>query len=188
MYKFLFAALLVGLSGETMAMKFGSNDFADNTMIPKKLSCEGEGLTPELHWSDVPKESKSLAIIVLDPDSARPPCGVTDHWVVFNIPVDTKGFPQGMKDLPAGTKVGNNVRNEKSYRAPCPPKDKHHYFYRLYALDTVLDLPEGATRAQFLEKVAGHVLAEEEFFGLYQKEKPDAPAAPAPAPAPADKK
>ena len=144
-------------------MKIESPSFANKQKIPKKHSCEGEDISPELVLSDIPKDVKSFALIVEDPDA---PGGVFDHWIAWNIPADTKKLPEGAK-VP---KQGMNGFGDKRYRGPCPPPGKaHRYFFKLYALDSAIDIPENSRKAALEEAMEGHIMGEAQLIGLYQR-------------------
>ena len=151
-------------------MKLTSSAFSEGQKIPSKYTCEGEGVSPPLEISHVPKEAKSLVLIVDDPDV---PAFVRkeqmyDHWVVFNIPPTTTAIPEDSQ--PEGI-PGRNTGGELSYFGPCPPDREHRYFFKLYALDTSLGLPEGATKKEVEAAMQGHILAKTELMGVYEKHK-----------------
>ena len=144
--------------------------FAHGGVIPAKYTCDGEDVSPELNWVGVPEQSRSLVLICDDPDA---PIGTWVHWVLFNIPADLTGLPEG---LPALERVldtavhGVNDFGRLGYGGPCPPRGPaHRYFFRLYALDTKLSLPPGASKKQVLAAAEGHILAEGELMGRYQR-------------------
>jgi len=140
--------------------------FKDNEMIPKKFTCDGENVSPELSWKNEPVGTKSFVIIVDDPDA---PVGTWVHWVLFNIPSDVHGLPEDFS--PENNKwytEGMNDFRKTNYGGPCPPSGTHRYFFKLYALDCVLDLHEGATKNQVLSKMSRHILGKAEIIGLYR--------------------
>lgn len=143
--------------------------FLPGQKIPKKYTCQGENINPALEISDAPQTAKSLALIMDDPDVPKnlKPDGVFDHWVVFNLPPDTKSIPENSN--PPGA-LGSNGRGEAKYTGPCPPDREHRYFFRLYALDTVLSLPEGSTKQEVLNAITGHILQQAELMGTYVKD------------------
>jgi Raf kinase inhibitor-like YbhB/YbcL family protein len=159
-------------SAAAMAMTLHSPAFQQNGRIPSKYTCEGEDASPLLAWEDVPNGAKSLVLIIDDPDAPDPkaPKMVWVHWVVYNIPPDTKGLPEnaGKAGLPQGALVGINDFKKTGYGGPCPPIGRHRYFHKLYALDITFDL-RGATKAQIERAMQGHVLANAELIGTYQK-------------------
>jgi hypothetical protein len=151
-----------------MTLQVTSPSFKHQASIPKKFTCEGEDTSPALMWSGLPPGTKSLALIVDDPDAPDPaaPKRTWVHWVVYNIPPDAKGIEEGR--LPAGARQGKNDWKRSAYGGPCPPIGRHRYFHKLYALDTVLEL-DGATKDQLLAAMEGHILAAGELVGTYQK-------------------
>jgi Raf kinase inhibitor-like YbhB/YbcL family protein len=155
-----------------MAMTLNSPAFQQNGHIPSKYTCEGEDISPPLAWEGVPTAAKSLVLIIDDPDAPDPkaPKMVWVHWVVYNLPPDTESLPEnaGKAGLPQGTSLGLNDFKKTGYGGPCPPIGRHRYFHKLYALDTTLDL-KGATKAQTERAMRGHVLANAELIGTYQK-------------------
>ena len=134
-----------------MAMTLTSLAFKQDGQIPSKYTCEGDDISPPLAWNEVPEGTKSLVLIVDDPDAPDPkaPKLVWVHWVVYNIPPDVKSLPENASKagLPQGTAVGLNDFKKTGYGGPCPPIGRHRYFHKLYALDTTLDLRQ-ATKSQ----------------------------------------
>jgi Raf kinase inhibitor-like YbhB/YbcL family protein len=139
--------------------------------IPAVHTCDGEDVSPPLSWSGVPPETKSLALIVDDPDAPDPaaPQRTWVHWVLYNIPADADGLPQGAKPLPPGAREGENDWKRSGYGGPCPPVGRHRYFFKLYALDTPLPDLGKPTKAQLEQAMRGHVLAQAELVGTYQR-------------------
>ena len=154
-----------------MALKISSSAFADGGAIPKKYTCEGDDLSPPLAFSGVPDGTQSLALIVDDPDAPDPaaPKMTYVHWVLFDLPPDTTEIIEGMVALPGGTKSGLNDWKSPGYGGPCPPIGRHRYFFKLYALDARLEGLSAATKADVLAAMQGHVLAEAQIVGTYQK-------------------
>ncbi|MBI4080451.1 MAG: YbhB/YbcL family Raf kinase inhibitor-like protein [Candidatus Levybacteria bacterium] len=152
-------------------MKINSSAFEHNSPIPAKYTCQGEDVNPPLQFTDVPKESKSLALIVDDPDAMpagmQAPSKTWVHWVVYNIPPSVTTV--GENSEPKGGTQADTDFGKDSYGGPCPPSGVHRYFFKLYALDTTLDLPEFADKAMLEEAMKGHVLEQAELMGLYQK-------------------
>ncbi len=150
-----------------MAMDLSSAAFEEGSEIPEKYTCEGADLSPPLSWSGVPEGTKSLALIVDDPDA---PAGTWVHWVIFNISPDLTGLAEGASGVGV---EGQNDFKKTSYGGPCPPAGSpHRYFFKLYALDTTLDLEEGITAKQLMETIRGqtdHTLGEAELMGTYQR-------------------
>ena len=152
-----------------MALQITSTAFSDGEMIPKRYTCDGPDISPDLSWTDVPGDTKSLALICDDPDA---PVGTWVHWVLFNIPTGEKGLPAEIAPetaLPNGAIHGINDFRKPGYGGPCPPGGTHRYFFKLYALDTVLSLGSGATKAQVVEAMQGHILAEAQLMGKYKR-------------------
>lgn len=147
-----------------------STSFGTNEGIPEKHTCEGKDVSPFLEWKDAPEGTKSFALIVDDPDA---PVGTWVHWVAWNIPAPKKELKENVakrKSLPDGTRQGTNDFKKIGYNGPCPPPGKpHRYFFKLYALDGKLDLKPGATKAELLDAMKGHILAQAELMGTYQR-------------------
>jgi Raf kinase inhibitor-like YbhB/YbcL family protein len=156
-----------------VTLSLHSPNFHDGGEIPTKYTCEGDDVPPALAWSGVPTGTKSLALIVDDPDAPDPRAPKTTwvHWVLYNIPPDAGGLPEGARkaDLPAGTCEGRNDWNRTGYGGPCPPVGSHRYFFKLYALDVVLPDLHEPTKAELERAMKGHVLAEARLVGTYQK-------------------
>ncbi|MDY6989429.1 MAG: YbhB/YbcL family Raf kinase inhibitor-like protein [Thermodesulfobacteriota bacterium] len=156
-----------------MGITLTSQAFSQNGQIPKHHTCDGEDMSPTLEWSDLPEGTKSLALIVDDPDAPDPaaPKMTWVHWVLYNIPPDAPGLAEGVpaQDLPSGTKQGLNDWKRTGYGGPCPPIGRHRYFHKLYALDLVLpDLGEPGKKA--LERaMEGHILDHTELVGTYER-------------------
>jgi len=142
-------------------MKIASADFKNNEFIPKKFSGEGQDVNPTLIIENVPEAAQSLVLIVDDPDA---PVGLWTHWVVYDIPVTTTIA----EDTIPG-KQGLNTAGELNYHGPMPPSGTHRYFFKIFALDTKLGLPEGARREAIEKAMQGHVLDKAEIMGLYKR-------------------
>ena len=155
-----------------MPLVIRSPAFAHLGAIPKRHTCDGDDVSPTLEWSGLPRDTKSLVLIVDDPDAPDPkaPKRVYVHWVLYDIPPSASGLPEGAsaKQLPSGTREGMNDWKRTGYGGPCPPIGRHRYFHKLYALDITLDL-RGATKSQIERAMRGHVLANAELIGTYQK-------------------
>ncbi len=152
-----------------MNIEVKSAAFQDGGMIPKRYTCDGQDISPPLAWSGLPADAKSIALIMDDPDA---PMGTWVHWVLFNIPPGTKELTEkvpGTPSLSNGAKHGMNSWPRLGYGGPCPPRGTHRYYFKLYALDAVLDLQSGATKAQLLKAIQGHVLAEGQVMGKYTR-------------------
>lgn len=154
-----------------MSLTITSSAFAHQGPIPKKHTCEGANVSPPLLWSGVPAGAKSLVLIEDDPDAPDPaaPKRVWVHWILYNIPATCEGLPEAVKDLPPGALEGLNDWQRTGYGGPCPPIGRHRYFHKLYALDTILPDLGTPTKKALLEAMAGHVVAQAELIGTYQK-------------------
>ncbi len=150
-------------------MQFTSSAFTDNGMIPSKYTCDGRDISPPLAWKDVPDGTRSLALICDDPDA---PTGVWVHWVVYNVPPHVGKLDENVKtdkEFSNGMRQGSNSWPRIGYGGPCPPGGTHRYYFKLYALDAVLDLKPGATKAELLQAMKGHILAEAQLMGKYKR-------------------
>ena len=158
---------------ELSAMHVSSSAFAVNAEIPSQFTCQGADRSPPLAFADIPAGSKSLALIVDDPDAPDPaaPKMTWVHWVLYNLPPQTTGLVEAIapRDLPHGTLEGLNDWKRTGYRGPCPPAGRHRYFHKLYALDTVLPDLHKPTKAALEKAMHGHILAHAEWVGTYQK-------------------
>ena len=154
-----------------MSLTLTSDAFANGQSIPAKYSCVGKNISPGLAWDEPPAGTQSFALIVDDPDA---PAGTWVHWVLFNIPANTRQLPE---DLPISGKnadpktiyVGKNSSGNTRYDGPCPPSGTHRYYFKLYALDTTIGLQPGATKDQLLTEMKGHLLAQGELMGTFSK-------------------
>ncbi len=159
-----------------MSLTLSSSAFAPDGGIPATYTCEGKDISPPLAWSDAPAASKSFALIVDDPDAPDPaaPKRTWVHWVLYNIPAGAGELPDAVESsaLPAGTREGLNDWNRNGYGGPCPPIGRHRYFFKLYALDTVLSEIDHPDKAALEKAMAGHVLGQATLMGTYQKEGP----------------
>jgi hypothetical protein len=158
-----------------MALTLRSPSFQHEGAIPVRFTCQGPDVSPALEWSGVPEGTRSLVLIVDDPDAPDPaaPKMTWVHWVLYNIPVATTGVAEGAGSgaLPPGTGEGLNDWKRTGYGGPCPPIGRHRYFHKLYALDTVLRGLGTPTKAQLERAMEGHVLARTELVGTYEKTK-----------------
>ena len=145
---------------------------APNGAIPAAHTCEGADTAPPLHWSGVPANAKSVALIVDDPDAPDPqaPKKTWVHWVLYDIPPTSTALPEGTtsKTLPPGTREGLNDWKRTGYGGPCPPTGRHRYFHKLYALDVVLGDMGHATKAAVENAMNGHVIAQAQLVGTYR--------------------
>lgn len=158
-----------------MALVLGSSAFVNDGQIPSQYTCEGLDVSPELHWSEVPEQTKSLALIVDDPDAPDPkaPQMTYVHWVLYNIPVSLTGLPEALSEntLPSGVMQGKNDWQRLGYGGPCPPIGEHRYFFKLYALDVVLQDLHEPTKAELEKAMEGHVVGQAQLMGKYEKVK-----------------
>jgi Raf kinase inhibitor-like YbhB/YbcL family protein len=155
-----------GMAKETKNMKeltITSPAFTDGGAIPVRYTCDGPDISPPLAIAAIPSETSSLALIVDDPDA---PAGTWVHWIVWNIPADTRNVNEG--HVPAGAKQGLNDWRRNSYNGPCPPSGTHRYFFKIYALDKTLDLPQSATKAALERAMEGHILAQGRLMGRFR--------------------
>lgn len=167
LFVFLVGAILIGnwainVQGEG-SMKLVSLAFEHNKFIPSKFTCEGEDVSPTLLIEGIPDEAKSLALIVDDPDA---PMGTWVHWVVYDIPATNR-----IEENTIPGKQGSNDFGKRNYGGPCPPSGTHRYFFKLYALDKELGLPEGLSKAELEKAMQGHIVAKAELMGLYKRRR-----------------
>lgn len=158
-----------------MTFKLTSPAFGQNGSIPPQYTCEGDDISPPLAWYDIPPGTKSLALIVDDPDAPDPakPQRVYVHWIVYNISPITLKLPlnAARTGLPLKALHGTNDWGKQTYGGPCPPIGRHRYFFKLYALDTVLNSLKNPTKAQLEEAMAGQLVGHAELVGTYEKRK-----------------
>ncbi len=154
-----------------MPLSITSGAFAPHQDMPREYTCEGGDFSPPLQWTGVPAATRSLALIVDDPDAPDPkaPRRTWVHWVLYNLPPDSEGLPPAVGSLPAGTLQGINDWKRTGYGGPCPPVGRHRYFFKLYALDVTLPDLHGPTKAHLLAAMEGHVVDSAELLGTYQK-------------------
>lgn len=175
--RFILAILiiLVQLGGSAMAMTLTSSVFMNNGDMPRVYTCDGKDVSPPLTWHGVPDAAKSLVLIVDDPDAPDPtaPKMTWVHWVLYNIPPKTKGLSENISEdeLPKGTLAGLNDWKRADYGGPCPPIGRHRYFHKLYALDIVLPDMHKPTKHEVEKAMKGHILAQAELVGTYQRHK-----------------
>jgi len=153
--------------GLAQSFELTSPAFAPGQPIPRLYTCDGQDSSPPLQWSDPPAGTRSLALIMEDPDA---PGGIWVHWVLYNLPAGARSLPAAVPPdatRPDGSRQGKNSWPRLGYGGPCPPAGIHRYVFRLYALDTVLDLAAGASKEQVLQAMQGHVLAQAELTGIY---------------------
>jgi Raf kinase inhibitor-like YbhB/YbcL family protein len=158
-----------------MTMELRSAAFSHQGEIGPRHTCDGQDASPPLSWTGVPAGAKSLALIVDDPDAPDPkaPKRVYVHWVLYNIPPAAPGLPEAVTaaHLPAGAREGLNDWGRPGYGGPCPPIGRHRYFHKLYALDAVLPDLKRPTKAELLAAMDGHVIAQAELIGTYQRRR-----------------
>jgi Raf kinase inhibitor-like YbhB/YbcL family protein len=169
---FIFVASRAASEGK---MQINSTAFANNGSIPTKHTCEGPDLSPALAWAGAPAGTKAFALVVDDPDAPDPaaPKMTWVHWVLYDLAASATGLPEAVaaKDLPKGTLEGTNDWKRTGWGGPCPPIGRHRYFFKLYALDAVLPDLGKPTKAKLEAAMKGHVLAEAQLMGTYQKGK-----------------
>jgi len=152
-----------------MAIKVTSPAFDNEGMIPSKYTCDGDDVSPPLSWEGIPEGTKSIALISDDPDA---PVGTWVHWVMYNIPADIQELPEGVPPdevLENGAIQGITDFRKIGYGGPCPPSGTHRYYFKLYALDTELDLKPGGTKAELFKAMKDHILAEGQLMGKYKR-------------------
>ena len=157
-----------------MTIKIQSKAFVPGESVPRQHTGDGKDISPALTWSDLPEGTKQLALIVDDPDAPSPEPWV--HWVIYDLPGDLTGLPEGIPTKaelsdPKGAVQGKNSWGTIGYRGPAPPKGHgvHHYHFKLYALDAKLELPAGLGKNELLKRIGGHVLAQGELIGTYER-------------------
>ncbi|TSC60910.1 MAG: Raf kinase inhibitor-like protein, YbhB/YbcL family [Parcubacteria group bacterium Gr01-1014_107] len=147
-------------------IRLTSRVFAHGGIIPSKYTCDGENINPPLKIESVPSEAKSLVLIMDDPDAVKPAGKVWDHWIVFNIPPTLTEVLEGEETQGVhGKGTGENT----DYRGPCPPDGEHRYFFKAYALDTVLSLEAGAIKREVEQAIKGHIIAQGMLMGKYSR-------------------
>ncbi len=163
------------MGAQVATLNVTSSSFAPNGAMPAKFTCEGEDTSPALAWSDPPPATKSIAVIVDDPDAPDPaaPKMVFVHWVLYGVPPSTRQLAEGARSAAnagAGARDGKNDFGKAGWGGPCPPKGRHRYFHKVYALDTVLSDLGKPTKAELEKAMTGHVLAKGELIGTYEKQ------------------
>ncbi len=163
------AGLLVGAGGGSMELK--SSAFQPGGMIPANYTCDGEDISPPLNWSDPAAGTKGFALISDDPDA---PVGTWVHWVMWNIPASARALDENLPktaSLANAAKQGTTDFRRIGYGGPCPPSGTHRYFFKLYALDTTLNLPSSTTKQDLEKAMLGHILGQAELMGKYQRRR-----------------
>jgi len=156
--------------GKKMEIKVTSSAFEDGGLIPPKYTCDGADISPPLRWDAVPEGTGSIALISDDPDA---PMGTWVHWVLFNLPAETRELAENIpadRTLPNGAKQGTSDFGRVGYGGPCPPSGTHRYFFKIYALDTQLDLAAGAKKPELLKVMEGHILGQGQLIGKYKRQ------------------
>lgn len=151
------------------SLSLTSPAFAQGQPIPAKYSCQGQDISPPLTWGSLPAGTQSAALIMDDPDA---PGGTWVHWVLYNLASSSQGLPEAVPptlDGPGGSRQGNNSWQKPGYGGSCPPDGTHRYFFKLYALDIMVNLPAGAAKEQLLKAMQGHILGQGELMGTYRK-------------------
>lgn len=154
---------------DKMEIKLTSAAFKEGQPIPRAYTCDGVNVSPPLEWSGVPANAKTLAIVCDDPDA---PAGTWVHWVLYNLPASNIGLVENVpttENLKAGGFQSTNDFEKIGYGGPCPPGGTHRYFFKLYALDGELSLPAGATKAETLKAMEGHIVAQTQLMGTYSR-------------------
>jgi Raf kinase inhibitor-like YbhB/YbcL family protein len=146
-------------------LKVSSPSFENGGLIPAKFTCDGENFSPEINWEGVPENAQSLSLICDDPDA---PSGDFVHWVVFNIPVEVNGFKENAR-VSEIADLGSTDFGRPGYGGPCPPSGTHHYHFKVYALDEMLEIDKNIDKYDLLDKMEGHILAKGELVGLYRR-------------------
>lgn len=159
--------LTMGITN-TMALEISSSAFNHGGNIPKIYTCDGQNISPPLAWKDIPSNTQSFVLIMDDPDA---PGGTWNHWIIYNIPSKVNGLQEGVAKLPEGALLGKNSWNKSTYGGPCPPDREHRYFFKLYALDTVLPNQSSLDSKQIEQALKDHVLASTELMAKYQRSK-----------------
>jgi Raf kinase inhibitor-like YbhB/YbcL family protein len=154
--------------GGATALQISSPAFSAGETIPKKFTCDGPDVSPQLKWNEPAANAQGFALIMDDPDA---PAGTWVHWVLYDVPADTRELPEGeakQEQLASGARQGRNDFGKIGYGGPCPPPGKaHRYFFKLYALDSRLNLKARANKGQVERAMKGHILAEAELIGKY---------------------
>jgi Raf kinase inhibitor-like YbhB/YbcL family protein len=156
--------------GAPVALQISTNAFSSGESIPKEFTCDGQNVSPHLTWTDPPTTTQSFALIMDDPDA---PAGTWVHWVLYNLPSDTRELAENVpnrEQLPNGAHQGRNDFNKTGYAGPCPPAGKpHRYMFKLYALDKKLTLRPGASKADVERAMQTHIVAQSELAGRYSR-------------------
>jgi Raf kinase inhibitor-like YbhB/YbcL family protein len=152
-----------------MDIKITSSAFQDGGLIPSKYTCDGTDVSPPLQWNEVPESTKSIAVICDDPDA---PMGTFVHWVLFNLPAETRELVEDIPPddtLPNDAKQGTSDFGRTGYGGPCPPSGTHRYYFKIYALDNELNLPDKARKSELVKAMEGHILGQGQLMGKYKR-------------------
>lgn len=156
-----------------MSLSIASSAFTDGAPMPARYTGDGDDVSPPLNWNGAPTGTRAFALILDDPDAPDPakPKRTWVHWVVSNIPAETTSLPEAAsgKRMPSGAVEGKNDSNEVGYSGPYPPIGRHRYIFRLFALDSLVRVPQGYTKAELLKAIEGHVLAISQLVGTYAR-------------------
>ncbi len=155
--------------GKKMELKIKNKAIGEDGMLMRKYTCDGINISPPLEWTSVPEGTKTFALILDDPDA---PIRTFVHWVIFDLPADMREIPENIpnqKVLDNGVKQGINDFRKIGYKGPCPPRGMHRYFFKLYALDTEINLKAGIKKKQLLEAMQGHIIEEAKFIEEYRR-------------------
>ena len=156
---------------EQGSLDLTSAAFAEGGTVPSRFTCQGQDGSPPLAWRDPPAGTKSFAVVVDDPDAPDPkaPKQTFVHWVLYDLPADTRSLPEGTTAPPQGARAGKNDFGKTTYGGPCPPVGRHRYFFKVYALDTVMQDIGEPTAPELMKKIEGHILARGQLMGTYEK-------------------
>lgn len=164
------AALRRDAKGAPMSLQISTTAFSPNESIPPKFTCDGNNVSPQLTWTGAPETTQSFALIMADPDA---PAGTWVHWVLYNLPPDTRELAENVpnrEQLPDGARQGRNDFKKIGYGGPCPPAGKpHRYFFKLYSLDTKLHLRLDASKADVERAMTDHIRAQAQLIGFYRR-------------------
>jgi Raf kinase inhibitor-like YbhB/YbcL family protein len=151
------------------SLQVASASFKEGQLIPRQYTCDGVNISPPLEWSGVPKSAKTIALVADDPDA---PGGTWVHWVFYNLPAANIGLVENLpadESLKAGGFQGKNDFGKIGYGGPCPPSGTHHYYFKVYAVDSKLSLKAGATKAELLKAMEGHIVGQGQLVGTYAR-------------------
>ena len=174
--RLVFLALFVFAAAPAGAFELHSPAFTANGAVPARHTCDGENVSPPLDWTDPPEGTQSFALVVDDPDAPDPaaPRIRWVHWVVFELPADTRVLKEGIRttlDLPTGARIANNDWGDPKWSGPCPPIGRHRYVFTLYALDARLTTATVLSKRSLEEAMAGHILGQAMLIGTYERSK-----------------